>query len=57
GFTKREFNFSSFKRSFRLPEIADAEGVNAKYDNGILSVSIPKLEIEENPRRREIAIS
>ena len=57
GFTKREFNYSSFKRSFRMPEIADAEGVNANYDNGLLTISIPKLEAEENLKRREIAVS
>ena len=43
-FTKREFSYQSFSRSFTLPEIADGDKIAAKYENGILSVSIPKKE-------------
>ncbi|HEY5592847.1 MAG TPA: Hsp20/alpha crystallin family protein [Paludibacter sp.] len=48
-FTKREFSYQSFSRSFTLPNIADAEGIVANYENGILRVSIPKKE-EAKPR-------
>jgi len=48
-FTKREFSYQSFSRSFTLPNIADAEGIEANYENGILRVSIPKKE-EVKPR-------
>ena len=48
-FTKREFSYQSFSRSFTLPNIADAEGIGASYKNGILHISIPKKE-EAKPK-------
>lgn len=41
-FTCREFSYQSFSRSFTLPNIADGEKIAAKYENGILTVTIPK---------------
>lgn len=43
-FTRREFSYQSFNRSFTLPDIADGEKIAAKYDNGILTITIPKKE-------------
>lgn len=43
-FTRREFSYQSFSRSFTLPETAESEKIEAKYENGILSVKIPKKE-------------
>lgn len=48
-FTKREFSYQSFSRTFTLPNIADAEGIVANYEKGILQVTIPKKE-EAKPR-------
>lgn len=45
-YTKREFNYTSFVRSFRLPEEVDAENISASYTDGILKLEIPKKEIE-----------
>ncbi len=43
NYTRREFNFKSFKRSFHLPEnIVDADKINARYENGILNIDLPK---------------
>ncbi len=39
-----ETQFGSFSRSFTLPENADASKIGARYNNGILEVSIPKDE-------------
>jgi HSP20 family protein len=39
-----ETHYGSFSRSFTLPENIDASKINAKYNNGILEVSIPKDE-------------
>lgn len=47
NFTRREFNYQSFRRSFKLPEIADAENTNASYKDGILNVSVPKKETKK----------
>ncbi len=48
-FTRREFSYQSFSRSFTLPETVEGEKIKAKYENGILSVSIPKKE-EAKPK-------
>jgi HSP20 family protein len=48
-FTKREFSYQSFTRSFTLPNSADSERIDATYDKGILHVSIPKKE-ESKPK-------
>ena len=51
-FTKREFSYQSFSRSFTLPETADGERINASYDNGVLRISIPrKEEAKQKPSR------
>lgn len=43
-FTRREFVHSSFKRSFTLPKTIVADKIGAAYENGILKVSLPKIE-------------
>ncbi len=44
SYTTKEFGYSSFTRSWQLPESANAEAITARYDAGILNVSIPTLE-------------
>jgi len=44
NFTRKEFNYESFKRSFKLPVISDPENISATYLDGILKISIPKKE-------------
>lgn len=45
NYTRKEFNYGSFQRSFTLPEdVVDTEKINAKYDNGVLNIMIPKRE-------------
>lgn len=41
---RREFGFRSFKRTFSLDEKVNADAVQAKYENGILKVYLPKKE-------------
>lgn len=43
-FTRREFNFSSFKRSFYLPKTVDKSSVDASYNDGLLAISLSKTE-------------
>lgn len=48
-YTRREFNYSSFSRSFTLPsQVVDSENIEANYSDGILKIMIPKKETEEN---------
>jgi HSP20 family protein len=48
-FSKHEFSYQSFTRSFTLPHSADSERIDANYENGILLVNIPKRE-ESKPK-------
>lgn len=41
-YIKREFGYDGFCRSFRLSDKVDKENIQAKYENGILKISIPK---------------
>jgi HSP20 family protein len=43
-FTRREFRFESFQRTFKLPQIVNQDAVKAVYENGILKVTLPKKE-------------
>lgn len=56
-YTRREFGYSSFKRSFTLPETIDDEKIKAEYKDGILSVHIPKREEAKQKPPRNINIS
>jgi len=56
-FARREFSYQSFSRSFTLPNTADSEKIKAKYENGILKVSIPKREEAKPKPPKQIAIS
>jgi HSP20 family protein len=52
-FTKREFSYSSFKRSFTLPETVKGEDITASYENGILRIALPKKE-EALPKPKRV---
>lgn len=44
NYTRKEFSYTSFKRSFTLPETVDSEKIKASYKDGILSFNLPKKE-------------
>ena len=52
---RRELKQSSFKRSFELGDMLDGENVSANFKDGILSVSIPKIE-PEKPKKHSVKI-
>eukprot|EP00657_Telonema_sp_P-1_P000787 TRINITY_DN1154_c0_g1_i5.p1 TRINITY_DN1154_c0_g1~~TRINITY_DN1154_c0_g1_i5.p1 ORF type:complete len:143 (+),score=28.12 TRINITY_DN1154_c0_g1_i5:180-608(+) len=43
-YTRREFNYKNFERSFKLPENIKIEDINASYESGILRITLPKIE-------------
>lgn len=55
NYTRKEFSSRSFSRSFTLPENVNDEDVNAKYDNGILKLTLTK-KVKEAPKKKEISI-
>ncbi|MBB5622859.1 HSP20 family protein [Pedobacter cryoconitis] len=55
NFSKREYSYSSFVCSFTLPESANENGIQATYNNGILTIDIPKRE-EAKTVSRQIEI-
>jgi HSP20 family protein len=55
NYTKREYTYSSFVRSFNLPESADENGIQATYVDGVLAIDIPKRE-EAKTVSRQIEI-
>lgn len=57
GYTRREFGYSSFKRTFTLPETVDDNKIKANYKEGILTVNLPKKEEAKQKPARTIDIS
>jgi HSP20 family protein len=57
-YTRREFSYQSFQRTFQLPkDVVDEDKIQAKYENGLLHLTIPKKEHAKQrpPRMIEIA--
>ena len=51
---RREYSFSSFSRSFTLPEGVDALKISGSYTDGILKLEIPKCEVQNTRKAIEI---
>ena len=43
-FTRKEYNYSTFSRSFSLPEYVQKDNIQATYTDGILQINLPKKE-------------
>ncbi|MGX1929517.1 Hsp20/alpha crystallin family protein [Flagellimonas sp. 2504JD4-2] len=56
NYTRKEFTYSSFKRAFTLPETVDGSKIDAKYEDGILKVTLPKKEEALPEPKRMITI-
>ncbi len=56
-FKRREFSYSTFCRSFYLPENVSKDKIEANYKDGILSVVLPKDAEEKAKLTREVKIS
>ena len=57
NYSRKEFYYGSFSRSFTLPKIVDLEKIQADYADGILKVVLPKKEEAKLEIRKEIKIS
>ncbi len=56
-FNRREYNYSSWSRSFTLPENCDSSKINAEYKNGELKIAIPKMEIKVPKKTKSISVN
>jgi len=52
NYSKREYSYNSFVRSFTLPETADDNSIEAEYADGILKINIAKKEEAKSVRRQ-----
>ncbi|MCE7068306.1 Hsp20/alpha crystallin family protein [Dyadobacter sp. CY326] len=51
-YTRREFKYASFQRTFTLPNSVDGDKIEANYADGVLSIALPKREeAKEKPAR------
>ena len=55
-FTRREFDYASFTRSFRIPETIDTKNIKANYKNGLLSIVLPKRKEAIPEPKKQIEI-
>lgn len=55
-FTRKEFSYNTFSRSFTLPQIVSGEKTDAKYTDGILKLCIPKKEEAKTLPKKEIKV-
>jgi HSP20 family protein len=56
-YTRREFKYSSFQRTFTLPNSVDGDRIEANYSEGILNVTLPKREEAKEKPARQIEIA
>ncbi|MFW9948467.1 MAG: Hsp20/alpha crystallin family protein [Candidatus Odinarchaeota archaeon] len=52
GYLRREYNSSSYYRSFKLPENIDEDKIEAKLEKGVLKLSLPKIEEEKKEKKK-----
>jgi HSP20 family protein len=57
GYSRREYSYNSFSRSFTLPENCKSDKIDAKYEDGVLKLTLPKKEITPVKAKKEIAVS
>lgn len=57
GYSRKEYSFNSFTRSFTLPDDVKDSDIDAKYDNGILKVTVPKAKETAAKAVKKITVS
>lgn len=56
NYSRREFSYSKFSRSFQVPDNSIPEKIDAKYENGILNILLPKKEVTVSKAKKEIKV-
>jgi HSP20 family protein len=56
-YSRREFRYTSFQRSFHMPEAVNTENIEAHYKDGILMITVPKKEEAKEKAPKKISIS
>ncbi len=57
NYSRKEFSYQSFTRSFQIPENTLSDKIDANYTNGILRLIIPKKEATTTKSKKEVLIS
>jgi HSP20 family protein len=57
GYKRKEFSYSSFCRSFYVPENVNKDKIGASYKDGVLNIELPKMEEEKSKITKTIKIS
>jgi HSP20 family protein len=57
NYTRKEFSYQSFERSFPLPDNVKDDEIIAKYEDGVLTITIPKKEISISRGKKAIKVS
>ncbi len=55
-FTRKEYSYSSFSRSFSLPDEVNKEKIEARYEDGVLKLSLPRKEEAKKLVAKHIAV-
>ena len=56
-YTRREYSYNAFSRSFLLPKGVQTDTIKAQYTDGVLKIELPKTELEKKKANKVIAIS
>ncbi|MDP1623673.1 MAG: Hsp20/alpha crystallin family protein [Bacteroidales bacterium] len=57
NYSRKEFYYGSFSRSFTLPKTIDLDNIRADYENGILKIALPKKDEAKVETKKEIPIT
>ena len=56
-FLRREFSYGNYQQTYTLPENVDKDSISAKVENGVLTITMPKLAEKVGKVQRQIAIA
>lgn len=57
NYTRKEYNYSSFSRSFTIPEVINQEKIDARYEDGVLKISLPRREQTKKVSSKQIVVN